>query len=143
LLPISQNQALFALLGTYFGGNGQQTFALPDLRGRSPVHHGDTLVHGERGGAEAVSLSMNQLPTHQHGLMGSTDLANANVPGLALPAARSRGGINRYAAAGGSDVVMHAQSLARSGGNQPHNNMQPYAVLTFIIALQGIFPSQN
>jgi len=143
LLSINQNQALFSLLGTFYGGDGRVNFALPNLRGRTPIHRGNSHVQGQQGGAEAVTLGMNQLPTHQHGLMGCSDLANANAPGLALPAARSRGGINRYAAGGSSNVAMHTDSLARSGGNQPHNNMQPYAVLNFVIALQGIFPSQN
>jgi microcystin-dependent protein len=143
LLPINQNQALFALLGTMYGGNGQVNFALPDLRGRSPMHVGPQSTHGQRAGAEAVTLNMNQLPAHQHGLNGTGDLANANAPGLALPAAKGRGGSNRYAAAGSSDALMHTDSIGRSGGSQPHNNLQPFAVLNFSIALQGIFPSRD
>jgi microcystin-dependent protein len=143
LLPINQNQALFALLGTMYGGNGQTNFALPDLRGRSPMHVGAQSTQGQRAGAEAVTLNVAQLPGHQHGISGTGDLANANAPGLALPAAKGRGGSNRYAAAGSSDVVMHGGSIVPSGSSQPHNNLQPYAVLSFCIAMQGIFPSRN
>lgn len=143
LLPINQNQALFALLGTMYGGNGQVNFALPDLRGRSPMHVGPQSTQGQRAGVEAVTLNMNQLPAHQHALKGTGDLANANAPGLALPAAKGRGGSNRYAAGGSSDALMHPDSISRSGGSQAHNNLQPFAVLNFSIALQGIFPSRD
>jgi len=143
ILPINQNQALFSLLGTMYGGNGQTTFGLPDLRGRSPRHSGSQSPWGERAGAEMVTLNLVQLPGHQHGINGTGDLANANAPGLALPAAKGRGGSNRYAAAGSSDTLMHPASIAPSGGGQPHNNLQPYAVLNFCIAIQGIFPSRN
>jgi microcystin-dependent protein len=142
LLPINQNQALFALLGTTYGGDGRVNFALPDLRGRSPLHHGPTTTLGERAGAEHVALGLAQLPGHAHGLQGCSELANANAPGLALPAAKGRGGANRYAA-GGDSAPMHADAVSRQGGNQPHNNMQPFTALHFVIALQGIFPSRN
>lgn len=142
LLPISQNQALFALLGTTYGGDGQTTFALPDLRGRMPVHVGSSVGLGQQGGTEAVTLTVSQLPSHSHSLAGSSDLANASAPGGALPAAKPRGGINRYAPAG-SNTVMAPASVAVTGGSQPHNNMQPYLVLSWLIALEGIFPSRN
>lgn len=142
LLPINQNQALFSLLGTTYGGNGQTTFALPDLRGRTPVHAGADVSLGERAGAEAVALGTSQLPPHNHGLNGASDLANASVPGGALPAGKPRGGINRYAPAG-SDTVMAPTSVTQAGGSQAHNNMQPYLVMNWVIALQGIFPSRN
>lgn len=146
LLAISQNQALFALLGTTYGGNGQTTFALPDLRGRAPMHaatsFAGSVVLGEAGGAESVTLSASQLPAHTHALAASSDLANASVPGGALPAAKPRGGMNRYAA-GGGDTVMAPSSLASAGGSQPHPNLQPFTVLTWAIALQGIFPSRD
>ncbi|WP_457418935.1 phage tail protein [Roseateles sp. P5_E7] len=144
LLPISQNQALFALLGTTYGGNGQSNFALPDLRGRSPMHvGGDAAVSlGERGGAEAVALTPAQMPAHSHTLTATNDLANASVPGGAVPAAKPRGGINRYAPAG-SGAVMGATAIATKGGGQPHENMQPYVVLNWVIAMQGIFPSRD
>lgn len=142
ILPINQNQALFALLGTTYGGNGQTTFRLPDLRGRSPMHAGIGVALGEAAGAEAVALTATQLPPHVHALAGTSDLANAAVPGGALPAARPRGGINRYAPPGAS-AAMAGGAVAPRGGSQPHENMQPFTVLNWVIALQGIFPSRN
>jgi microcystin-dependent protein len=141
-LPINQNQALFALLGTTYGGNGQTTFALPDLRGRAPMHSSTTLLLGEKAGQEMVTLTAGQMPAHTHALNGTSDLANASVPSGALPAAKGRGGINRYAPAG-SDTVMGSSALATAGNGQPHPNMQPYTVLNWVIAMQGIFPSRN
>lgn len=142
LLPISQNQALFALLGTYYGGNGQTNFALPDLRGRSPLHRDDSVPLGERGGLEAVSLTAGQMPAHTHTLTATNDLANASVPGGAVPAAKPRGGLSRYGPAG-NDTLMGPTSLASVGGGQQHPNMQPFTVLSWVIALQGIFPSRD
>ena len=142
LLPIAQNTALFALLGTTYGGNGQTTFALPDLRGRVPVHIGNEISLGQVGGVESVTLTTSHLPAHGHTLSGTGDLANASAPGGALPAAKPRGGLNRYAPAG-SDTVMSPGSVALAGGNQPHDNMQPYLVLAWLIAMEGIFPSRN
>lgn len=141
ILPIAQNQALFSLLGTTYGGDGRITFQLPDLRGRAPLHQGGTenIALGQAAGAEAVTLNAGQLPAHT--LVGSTDIANASVPGGALPAPKARGGMNRYGPTG--DTVMGASSLAPIGGSQPHSNMQPYAVLNWVIALQGVFPSRN
>jgi microcystin-dependent protein len=142
LMPINQNQALFSLLGTTYGGDGRVTFALPDLQGRAPLHQGGGVVLGQSAGAETVTLNSSQLPTHTHTLAASADIANASVPGGALPAAKPRGGMNRYAPVG-SDTVMGASSLNSIGGSQPHSNMQPYMVLMWIVALQGIFPTQN
>ena len=142
LLPINQNQALFALLGTNYGGDGRVTFALPDLRGRAPLHTGAGVALGERGGQEAVTLAPSQMPSHTHTLTATNDFANASVPGGAVPGAKPRGGMNRYAPAG-NDTVMGASSLTSTGGSQPHPNMQPYTVLSWVIALQGIFPSRN
>jgi microcystin-dependent protein len=145
LLPINQNQALFSLLGTTYGGNGQTTFALPDLRGRAAVHRStnNSVQQGERSGVEAVALTAQQLPAHTHTLKTVTDFANSNAPGNALPAARPRGGLLQYGSGGSADATMHVQSLQNSGGSQQHGNMQPYSVLNFCIALQGIFPSRN
>jgi microcystin-dependent protein len=142
LLPINQNQALFSLLGTTYGGNGQTSFALPDLRGRAPMHFkGTELYQGSREGAESVTLTQAQLPAHSHALAASGDIANASVPGGALPAARPRGGINRYAPT--ADVSLASGSIAPTGGSQPHTNMQPFLTMNYVIALSGIFPSRN
>ena len=144
LLPINQNQALFALLGTTYGGDGRVNFALPDLRGRSPLHVGAGTSLGERGGEEAHTLTIAELPGHSHALSASSDVANTHLPGTALPAGKPRGGINRYAAAGSGNTALHPGSLTPAlGGGQPHNNLQPYLTLNFVIALQGIFPSPN
>ena len=146
LLPINQNQALFSLLGTQYGGNGTTNFALPDLRGRGAVHAGlgvGPTQMGERGGVENVTLLVQQLPQHVHTLNAVSDIANANVPGNALPAARGRGGLSMFGAAGSSNTTLSPQAVTNAGGNQPHDNMQPYGVLNFCIALQGIFPSRN
>lgn len=141
-LPINQNQALFALLGTQYGGNGVTTFNLPDLRGRVPMHRGSATIQGQALGAESVSLNANQLPAHTHALRADTALANSNLPGSNLPAAKGRTGVAMYATPG-SAVAMHPGSVAPSGGNQAHDNMQPYTAMNFVIALQGIFPSHN
>ena len=147
LLPINQNQALFALLGTTYGGDGRTNFALPNLQGRAPVHAGsrDQLgtAQGEAGGAESVTLGLAQLPAHRHDLNVSTDIANGNMPGMALPAARPRGGLAIYGPGGSAQTSLQAQAVESAGGSQSHSNMQPYAVLNFCIALQGIFPSRN
>ena len=143
LLPINQNQGLFSLLGTTYGGDGRVNFALPDLRGRSPLHVGNGHVLGERGGEQAHTLTAAELPGHSHALSASSDVANSHLPGAALPAGKPRGGINRYAPAGGAAAVMGSSSLAPAGGNQPHTNMQPYLVMNWVIALQGIYPSRD
>ena len=147
LLPINQNQALFSLLGTTYGGDGRVSFALPDLRCRAPAHFGAqggaSTVLGESAGAESVTLSPAQLPSHRHNLNTVTDFANAGVPGNALPAARGRGGLAIYGSGGSADVTMNPASVHPIGGNQAHDNMQPFAVVSFCIALQGIFPSRN
>lgn len=144
LLPIGQNQALFSLLGTQFGGNGQTNFALPDLRGRVPMHTSSSIPLGQAVGAAAVALQATQMPVHGHALNTSTDLANASVPGGAVPAARPRAGPVVYATAGSTPAVtLHADSVSDTGGMQPHDNMQPSLGLNFIIALQGFFPSRD
>jgi microcystin-dependent protein len=144
LLPITQNQALFALLGTQFGGNGVTTFALPDLRGRVPMHTDALNPVGQAVGAPAVTLQAANLPAHGHALNTTTELANSAVPGGAVPAARPRAGPVVYAAAGSTPAVtLNAGSVSDIGGAQPHDNMQPSLGLNFIIALQGIFPSRD
>lgn len=138
LLPINQNQALFSLLGTTYGGDGRTTFALPNLQARTPIHVGNGHTLGEAGGAAAHTLSIAELPMHTHVAQASGTNANAPTPGNnALAAA-----LNAYTAA--ADLVaLHASSVTGTGGNQPHLNVQPSLTLSFCIALQGIFPSPN
>jgi microcystin-dependent protein len=140
LLPINQNQALFSLLGTTFGGDGRVNFGLPDLRSRVPVHVGSGHALGERGGEQAHTLSMAELPTHTHALNASSSGANASPPTpLANVLADSA---PRSAYRSPSDLVaMSPSSVTNVGGSQAHPNMQPFLTLNFCIALQGIFPS--
>jgi microcystin-dependent protein len=138
-LPINQNQALFALLGTTYGGNGQTTFALPNIRGRVPIHIGNGHTLGEAAGSTAVTINIQQLPTHPHPLQvnsGTGTATNPNGAMLAKASANTYGPPTQLTA-------MNAACVTGVGGSQPHNNMMPYLVLNFIIALQGIFPSRN
>ena len=139
-LPINQNQALFALLGTTYGGNGQTTFALPDLRGRIPIHFGGGFNQGQVGGQEAHTLTISEMPTHTHLVNTTANPATSASPNNTVGYARA--GNNLYAGAAGF-VAMHQQTVANTGGSQAHPNMPPYLTLTFCIALIGIFPSQN
>ena len=139
LLPINQNQPLFALLGVNFGGNGQTNFALPDLRGRVPVHAGDGLGLGNTGGQEAHTLTLGELPTHTHAVRAS----NAATGGNSAPSGRFLGGGNNVYASGAPYTTLEPGTVGSAGGSQPHVNMQPYLTLSFCIALQGIFPSSN
>ncbi len=138
LLPINQNQALFSLLGTTYGGDGQTNFALPDLRGRVPFHTGNTLTLGQRGGEEAHTLNITELPAHNHVPAGSSNAANAAAPTGNVWATLTSAG---YAAA--SNTSLNPASITNTGGSQAHNNQSPFLVLNFCIALQGIFPSRN
>ncbi len=140
LLPINQNQALFSLLGTTFGGDGRVNFALPDVRGRTPIHVGGGHTLGEKGGEQAHTLSIAELPTHTH-------VANANnvVPTAGAPSGRmlsQSSGSNLYGTPSNLQV-MAPNAIGNVGGSQAHLNMQPFLALTFCIALQGIFPSPN
>jgi len=146
LLPISQNTALFSLLGTQFGGDGRTTFGLPNLQGAMPNHQGQgpglsSYVVGQTGGAPAVTLLQSQLPVHSHSAQAATT-GGVNSPAGALWGESKLGKtpLNVYAASGANNVAMNPAAVAITGGGQPHNNMPPYLVLTFIIALQGIFP---
>ena len=145
LLPISQNTTLFGLLHTTYGGDGVNTFALPDLQGRAPMHPGQgpglSLLHtlGESGGSNTVALQPAEIPAHTHVLMGVTNPALVKLPGSNVSLARSRNG-NAYQDNTGSLVAMNAAVIATSGASQPHNNMQPYLTLNFCIALQGVQP---
>jgi len=146
LLPINQNQALFALLGTTFGGDGRVNFALPDLRGRTPIHVGNGHTLGERGGEPAHTLCTLELPVHIHILSGSSANASTVAPAnniLAKGAASNGNPINYYSTNRTNLVTMLPGSVSNSGGSQAHLNMQPFLTLNFCIALQGIFPSQN
>ena len=140
-LPINQNQALFALLGTTFGGNGQTTFQLPDLRGRTPIHAGGGFSLGTRGGEPAHTITMNEMAQHLHQVIATSATANQNTPANTLMLATSTPQ-NIYGPATAL-VAMAPQSVVNVGGSQAHENMQPYLTLSFCIALQGIFPSQN
>jgi len=141
LLPINQNQALFSLLGTMYGGDGRVTFALPDLRSRVPLHVSNTHIQGEKGGSESVTLTVGNLPSHSHTVNAVNTSGNQNIPTgnllsdtLVLDPEYSNAGPN---------TLMNAGMVANSGGNQPMNNVQPYLVINYIISLQGIFPSRN
>lgn len=147
LMPLSQNTALFSLLGTTYGGNGKSNFALPDLQGRAPMHPGQgpgLSLHdlGETGGSETVTLLESEIPAHSHSIIaqvppGDTNLAAGNVM------ARVTGATPYKAPAGSPLVMMSPNSLAPAGGDQPHNNLQPYLTFYFCIALQGVFPPRG
>jgi microcystin-dependent protein len=138
LLPISEYETLFNLIGTTYGGDGQSTFALPDLRGRLPMHFGNSFVQAETGGAEEITLTVQQIPAHTHALLASGDVANQPNPGANV-IARS-GQVNAFLN-GGPSAAMSPQFIGGIGGSQPHTNFQPYLCINYIISLFGIFPS--
>jgi microcystin-dependent protein len=139
LLPINQNQALFALLGTTYGGNGQTNFALPNLRGRVPTHMGGGHTLGEAAGSTAVTVNIQQMPQHLHFEMAQPTTNNSQLPAANAVLCQAS---NVYRTADNL-LALNPADVTSVGGSQPHNNMMPYLVLNFIIALQGIFPSQN
>jgi microcystin-dependent protein len=139
LLPINQNQALFSLLGTTFGGDGRVNFALPDLRARVPIHAGSGHTLGERGGEQAHTLAISELPTHAHSMMAANNPADVNAPSSST----LLGIVNNTYGAVGNLVALSPKEIGNVGGGQAHLNMQPFLTLTFCIALQGIFPSPN
>lgn len=139
LLPISENETLFQLIGTTYGGDGQSTFAMPDLRGRIPIHQGNGFILAETGGAEEITLTVNQIPAHSHPLLATTDIANSGNPGNAMLSSTATG--NKIYAATIPSVQLNNNSIATVGGSQPHTNFQPYLCVNFIISLFGIFPS--
>jgi len=146
LLPINQNQPLFALLGTTYGGNGQTTFALPDLRGSVPLHEGSGHTLGEKAGEQAHTLTLSELPQHIHDFSSNTCVQSATANATAgAPTSNywANSGRAAYSTGGVSLGAMSPQAVSNVGGSQAHTNMQPYLVLNFCIALQGIFPSQN
>jgi microcystin-dependent protein len=141
LLPINQNQALFSLLGTTFGGDGRVNFALPDLRGRVPIHVGNGHTLGERGGEQAHTLSSAEIPEHTHFVQAANTNATTAVPSSSLTLANS---VNYEAYRSATSLVsLNAATVSNVGGSQAHLNMQPFLTLNFTIALQGIFPSPN
>lgn len=145
ILPINQNQSLYSLLGTTYGGDGRTSFALPDLRGRTPIHvgasNGTTHRLGQKSGEETHTLSGAEMPQHNHVIKGST---NTPTTPVATGNVWSRGAQNQYApSAAGANVNMGSQTLLNTGGGQAHNNMMPYLTINFGIALRGLFPSRN
>jgi microcystin-dependent protein len=141
LLPINQNQPLFSLLGTTYGGDGRVNFALPDLRSRVPIHFGNEFTRGERGGEQAHTLTISELTTHFHVLNGTSTAASQPVPTGALLATTAA--TDPVYSSPSSLVAMFPGTIGNTGGSQPHTNQQPFLVLGFCIALQGIFPSPN
>src|SRR4051812_18050003 len=147
LLPLSQNTALFSLLGTTYGGDGKSNFALPDMQGNSPMHPGQgpgLSLHdlGETGGTETVTLLQSEIPAHVHTLRAFNDIGENRIPDPAQSLARSTGGL-LYGPDSGAQTIMAFDVLSPAGGSQPHNNMMPYLTCYFNIALQGVFPPRT
>ena len=141
LMPISQNDALFQLIGTTYGGDGQETFGIPDFQGRIPIHQGPSFAIGQKSGTESVTVTTNQLPSHTHVALAQT-AAGSQGPANGVWAATASAQI--YAtAAPTAGANFNAQAIGISGGSQPHDNMMPFLVVSFIISLFGIFPSQT
>jgi microcystin-dependent protein len=138
LLPISENETLFQLIGTTYGGDGQSTFALPDLRGRLPIHQGNGFILAEVGGAEEITLTVNQIPAHSHPLLATGNSAAQTTPETNVLGTPTVVDLYRVSAA---DTALSSQSISPVGGSQPHTNFQPYLCIDFIISLFGIFPS--
>jgi microcystin-dependent protein len=152
-LPINQNQALFSLLGTTYGGNGQTTFALPNMQGRVPIHFGDGFILGQAGGENAHTLTISEMPAHNHIIRAdATTAATSNIvtpaaghslgQTVGVPSQGSPFALNIYSTNAVS-AALAAGTVSNTGGSQPHENRQPFTVLNYIIALQGVFPSQN
>ena len=140
LLPISENEVLFQLIGTTYGGDGQSTFALPDLRGRVPIHTGNGFIQAETGGAETVTLTVAQIAAHSHAFLGTSTLSSATGPTSNVLAEST---LLTMFQSGTPTIAMAAGAVSSIGGSQPHNNFQPYLCIDFIISLFGIFPSQS
>jgi microcystin-dependent protein len=148
LLSITENPVLYTLIGAKYGGDGVQTFALPDLQGRVPVHQGtgpglSNYAFGKSGGVEGVTLSAAQMPAHTHAMMASTQAGTTNTPGGTLALGTAETPIPIYASAGSSPTTLAPAAVAMAGSSAPHDNLQPYVGITYIIALEGIYPSQN
>ena len=149
LLPISQNTALFSLLGTFYGGDGKSTFALPNLEGSTPIGQGQgsglsDYVIGQSGGSQFVTLLQSEIPAHNHNVQVYVDdLATQVVPGPLQVVGKAQGGSTPFAAAASPGTTMALNAFSVVGGSLPHNNMSPYLTVTFIIALQGVFPPRG
>jgi microcystin-dependent protein len=143
LLSIAQNEALFDLIGTTYGGDGQSTFALPDLRGRVVIHQGEGYIIGETGGVETVTLTTAQLPVHSHPVLGTATAATTANPGLSVAMAATPTGESIYDGNTANQVSLASAAITTAGSNQPHDNLQPFLAISYIIALAGIFPSQS
>jgi microcystin-dependent protein len=139
IIPIAENETLFQLIGTTYGGDGQETFALPDLRGRLPMHRGNGFLIGENAGTETETLTVNQIPAHNHVPQAASSAGNSASPAGNIWASAS---LNPYST-GAANAAMSAAACGTTGGSQPHDNLMPYLAVTFIISLFGIFPSQN
>ena len=139
LMAIDQNDALFSLIGTTYGGDGQNTFGLPDLRGRIPVHQGSGFIMGQNGGSETVTLITSQIPSHNHTAVVDTTTGGLSSPQNNIIAKSSASAYSQTAV----DNQMGNQSIGNTGGSQPHDNIMPYLCVTYIIALYGIYPSRN
>ncbi len=139
LLPISENETLFQLIGTTYGGDGQSTFALPDLRGRLPIHMGNGFILAQTGGAEGITLTTSQIPSHSHVPIANSGTGTSTSPANNVWAAQPA--LLQYSGPGSANVILPVNTLAATGGSQPHTNFQPYLCIDFIISLFGIFPS--
>lgn len=141
LLPISENETLFQLIGTTYGGDGESTFALPDLRGRLPIHQGNSFILAETGGVEEVTLTVNQIPVHTHPMLATGNPATATAPGPNVVLGVSSASTITPYGTDAPNTTLSTQSVGSVGGSQPHTNFQPYLCVDFIISLFGIFPS--
>jgi microcystin-dependent protein len=139
-IPVSENDVLFQLIGTTFGGDGENTFALPDLRGRVPVHWGASITLGETGGAEEVTLTTSSIPAHTHTFLATNNGGNQPAPPGFLPAANN---VVKLYTSLPPNTALTSRSITSAGGNQPHTNIQPYLAINFILSLYGIYPSQQ
>jgi|ERR1044072_679732 microcystin-dependent protein len=142
LLPISENETLFNLIGTTYGGDGQSTFALPDLRGRIPIHQGNGFTLAETGGAEEITLTVSQIPSHTHNALGSTNTGTGTSP-TSNVLCNLTGATNSGYGTDAPKTNLSPTSISGVGGSQPHTNFQPYLCVNYIISLFGIFPSQT
>lgn len=143
ILPINQNQSLYSLLGTTYGGDGRTSFALPDLRSRTPIHRSDGFQLGQKGGAETVTLTAAQIAAHTHTAKASSTAADTGNPAAHVLAAADAGQTLYRDPEAANTTALRSGTVTNAGGGQAHNNMQPYITLSFCIALQGLFPSRN